>query len=166
MSDLTDRPSFLLSQLGFHVAAEFRRRLEPLGIQPRQFGMLTYLSAGEGLTQQQLGERLGIHRNVMVNLVDDLEKRGLAERHRHPNDRRAYVVQLTGNGRELLRRAEQIADEHDMELLGDGDRRTLVRLLQRITERVGLPHGIHPGLQPEATASATPTSAGDTRGAP
>lgn len=147
MSYLTDRPSFLLSQLGFHVAGEFGRQLEPLGIRPRQFGMLTYLSASENVTQQELAERLNIHRNVMVGLVDDLERRGFAERRRHPNDRRAYAVQLTDSGRELLRRAERIADDLDTELLDDADRPTLVQLLQYVAERVGLQHGVHPGLQ-------------------
>ena len=147
MSHLTDRPSFLLSQLGFHVAGEFGRRLEPLGIRPRQFGMLTYVSTGENVTQQELGERLGIHRNVMVGLVDDLERRGLAERRRHPNDRRAYAVQLTDSGRDLLRRAGRIADELDAELLEDADRPALVDLLRRASERAGLSYGVHPGLQ-------------------
>lgn len=158
MSGLTDRPSFLLSQLGFHVAGEFGRRLEPLGIRPRQFGMLTYLSAGENVTQQELVERLNIHRNVMVGLVDDLERRGLAERRRHPNDRRAYAVQLTDSGRDLLRRAERIADELDATLLDDADRLTLVQLLQHSAERVGLQHGVHPGLQTETGSRPRPGS--------
>lgn len=146
MSNLSDRPSFLLSQLGFHVAGEFGRRLEPLGIRPRQFGMLTYLSTGGNVTQQELGERLGIHRNVMVGLIDDLERQGLAERRRHPDDRRAHAVRLTDGGRELLRHADRIADELDTELIEDADRATLLRLLHRAAERAGIQHGVHPGL--------------------
>ncbi|WP_222131246.1 MarR family winged helix-turn-helix transcriptional regulator [Pseudonocardia sp. C8] len=147
MSSLTDRPSFLLSQLGFHVAAEFGRRLEPLDLRPRQFGMLTYLSAGGNVTQQELGARLGIHRNVVVGLIDDLERRGLAERRKHPDDRRAHAVRLTDLGRELLGHAERIADELDAELLGDDDRQALLHLLHRAAARAGLQHGVHPGLQ-------------------
>ena len=164
MMRLTDRPSFLLSQLGHHVAGEFGRRLEPLGIQPRQFGMLTHLSASDGLTQQELAERLSIHRNVMVGLVDDLERHGLAERRRHPSDRRAHAVHLTDSGRERLGRAETIADDLDAELFDDADRAALVRLLQRTAERAGLPRGVHPGLQSASPAGAAPQVAAESGG--
>lgn len=119
--------------------------------------MLTHLSTSEGLSQQELAGRQTIHRNVMVDLVDDLERRGLVERRRHPNDRRAYAAQLTDSGRELLRRAEQIADEHDAELIDETNHPTLVRLLQATAERVGLHHDVHPGLQ--GAAGPTPPTA-------
>ena len=39
-------------------------------------------------SQGWIGERLGIDRTTMVQLVDELERRGLVERKRNPNDRR------------------------------------------------------------------------------
>jgi len=153
---LTDRPGFLLSQLGHHAADRFAERLRPLGLRPRHFGLLSHLAAADGRTQQQLADAMGLHRNQMVALLDDLEARGLVERRRHPDDRRAHAVFLTETARELLPRAQRAADEHDADLvraLDAQERRQLIDLLQRLGEDAGLTAGVHPTLTaaPRAT---------------
>ncbi|NIB32861.1 hypothetical protein HBB16_15900 [Pseudonocardia sp. MCCB 268] len=98
------------------------------------------------MTQQEPGARLGIHRNVVVGLIDDLKRRGLAERRKHPDDRRAHAVRLTDPGASSpARRA--IADEPDAELLGDDETGRFPHLLHCAAARGGLRHGVHPGLQ-------------------
>lgn len=147
---LTERAGFLISQLGFYAASRFAERLAPLGLQPRHFGLLTHLSQADGQTQQRLADTMGIHRNVMVGLIDDLEDRGLVQRRRHPADRRAHAVHLTAAARDLLVQAQQAADEHDAELLAplhDADRACLIALLQRVAASTALRTGVHPGLQ-------------------
>lgn len=149
-TQLTERAGFLISQLGFHAAGRFTERLSPLGLQPRHFGLLTQVSAGDGQTQQQLADRMGIHRNVMVGLIDDLEDRGLVQRRRHPADRRAHAVHLTDAARDLLVQAQQVADEHDTELLAaldESDQAQFITLLQRIAAHTELTSGVHPGLR-------------------
>ncbi len=146
---LTDRASFLLSQLGSHSAQAFANQLAPLGVRPSHFGLLMHLSQREGQSQQELADAMGIHRNVMVGLVDELEDRGLIERRRHPADRRAHAIHLTPAAHDLLPRAKRVADEQEAELLAgiDKDDRTyLVALLQRLAGHTGLHPGIHPGL--------------------
>ncbi|MFL6146730.1 MAG: MarR family winged helix-turn-helix transcriptional regulator [Pseudonocardiaceae bacterium] len=146
---LAGRASFLLSQLGAYSAHEFAKRLAPLGMRPGHFGLLMHLSRGEGQSQQRLADAMGIHRNVMVGLVDELEDRGLIERRRHPADRRAHAIHLTAAAHDLLDRAQRVADEHEAELLagiGEDDRTYLIALLQHLAERTGLPSGVHPGL--------------------
>ncbi len=147
---LSERPGFLLSQLGAHGAERFAERLRPLGLAPRQFGLLTHLSAAGGQSQQQIADAMRIHRNVMVGLVDDLEARGLVERRRHAGDRRAHAVHLTSGARDLLTRAQHAADEHDAEVLAaldEGERGQLTSLLQRMAQAAGLVPGVHPGLR-------------------
>ena len=147
---LSERPSFLLSQIGHHAAARFAERLAPLGLQNRHFGLLSHLAAADGQTQQQLADTLGIHRNVMVGLVDDLEDRGLVQRRRHPADRRAYALHLTPAARGLLGQAQHAADEHDAELLAGldaTDRARLTTLLQHIAGHARLSPGVHPTLR-------------------
>src|SRR3954469_11360742 len=103
---LSRRLGFLLVQLGTHAHRRFAERLAGLGLHPRHFGMLSHLAAAEGRSQQALSVALGIHRSAVVALVDDLERRSLAERRRAPADRRAYTLYLTRRGRELLRELE------------------------------------------------------------
>lgn len=155
---LAGRATFLLSQLGFHIAQAFAARLAPLGIAPNHFGLLTHLERGEGSTQQQLADALGIHRKVMVGLLDDLEQRGLVERRRHPDDRRAHAIHLTRAAGALLPRARAIADQHEGEVLAALDaaeRAHLIAMLQRLADHTGNTEGVHPGLRrPTRSASS------------
>ncbi len=150
---LSRRAGFLLVQLGTHRHRRFAERLAPLDLHPRHFGMLSHIAAAEGLSQQALSNALGIHRSAVVALVDDLERRGLAERRRDPVDRRAYTLYLTPAGRELLAELERAADEDEAELLGALDateRSQFIALLQRVSESQGLMPGVHPNLSPRA----------------
>ena len=77
-----------------HRCAASRRawlaELAPLGIEVKHFGVLCTLHHHGAKAQGWLGEHLGIDRTTMVQLVDELEQRGLVERKRNPNDRRSY----------------------------------------------------------------------------
>jgi DNA-binding MarR family transcriptional regulator len=53
-------------------------------------------------SQQYIGEALRIDRTTMVGVIDDLERRGLVQRVRDPDDRRRYAVSLTDKARELV----------------------------------------------------------------
>ncbi|MFE3191217.1 MarR family winged helix-turn-helix transcriptional regulator [Nocardia sp. NPDC059240] len=154
---LYESAAFLLAQLGSHSSARFTALLAPLGLKPAQHGCLRILEANDGQSQQQLCEALGIHRNVMVGLVDDLEKRGLVERRRHPVDRRAHAVHLLPTGREMIARTTELQRGLDVELLAPldpADRSVLVAMLQRAAVGNGLTPGIHPGLKGEKICDA------------
>jgi len=134
--------TFLLVRLGIHAAGELAAALEPLGIEPRHFGVLNRIAAHEGESQQALGRRLGLHPTRVVFLVDELEERGLVERRRNPADRRSNALHLTAAGRRLLTRARAVAARRN-EAMAKGltvaERRTLTRLLQRVADEQGLP---------------------------
>lgn len=55
-----------------------------------------------------LASRLGADAPYVTLIVDDLERRGLAERTVHPHDRRARVVTVTDEGRRLAEQAEAL----------------------------------------------------------
>jgi DNA-binding MarR family transcriptional regulator len=155
---LSRRVGFLLVQLGTHAHRRFAERLAALDLHPRHFGMLSHVAASEGQSQQALSIALAIHRSAVVALVDDLEARGLAERRRDPNDRRAYTLYLTPPGRAVLADLERIAEEHEAELLTALDapeRSQLISLLQRVADSQGLAPGVHPNLAPREGDDAT-----------
>jgi DNA-binding MarR family transcriptional regulator len=150
--ELDQRIPFLLSQLGSYVSEEFKRRLAPLDVHPRTNAVLVALSGSDGQSQRQLSARLGLHRNVMVSLIDALEEQGLVERKPHPNDRRAFAVTLTDKARELLPTLEE--QSHAMEdnvtaALTPAERAALVDMLQRVSASLGLSPGVHPRLAEE-----------------
>ncbi|MBH0778874.1 winged helix-turn-helix transcriptional regulator [Nocardia sp. NEAU-351] len=146
---LPDSSTFLLGQLGYLTQGGFTERLAPVGIRPRHFGMLRLLRENDGQSQQRMAETLGIHRNVMVGLVDDLEKRGLVERRRHPSDRRAHAVYLLPAAHAVLARAQAVMEDFEedfLTVLDASERAELRGLLQRVAFANGLRPGVHPGF--------------------
>jgi DNA-binding MarR family transcriptional regulator len=140
---------FLLSKLGMTSAMAFAAELQPLGIDPRHFGIMRIIASTEGRSQQQLGEAMRVPASRMVSLVDDLEERGLVERRRNPRDRRAHALHLTAKGRKLYDRALAVATGYEQRLcasLSDEERDQLLGLLQRLAHRADLPLGVHPTM--------------------
>src|SRR5215471_7364667 len=108
--------AYLLVQLGLHLARQFGERLVPLGLEPRHAGMLVRLAANEGLSQQALGELIGLNPTRAVFLVDELEQRGLVERRRNTADRRAYALALSPPSRDALRQLQASGRRHQDEI--------------------------------------------------
>src|SRR2546421_9364189 len=106
---LASAVGFLLSWNGRRTAHRFAAGLEPLGLRPPHFGVLTLIDAQPGSTQQELGDRSMIDPSSMVAIVDELERLGLAERRVDPADRRKHAVHLTRKGTRTLERARAVA---------------------------------------------------------
>lgn len=102
--ELAQFPGYLLSRLGHECSHRFRTSLEPLGITPRLFGVLSIVAARPGITQQGLHQHTAIDTSSMVALVDELEHLGLAERRVPKDDRRARAIYLSDQGRALTAR--------------------------------------------------------------
>jgi DNA-binding MarR family transcriptional regulator len=143
--------AFLLVQLGMHGARRFGERLQPLGLEQRQAGMLVRLAANEGRSQQAIAAMLGVNATRMVFLVDELEKLGLVERRRNPDDRRSHALYLTDQGRAALARVGAVAAEHEEQMsagLSGAERGELISLLRRVAATQGLRPGTLPGFPP------------------
>ncbi|MFE0255095.1 MarR family winged helix-turn-helix transcriptional regulator [Streptomyces sp. NPDC059010] len=154
---LFDHPACVMTHLSAHVQEQLVDVLAPLGIHPRQFGLLNLLLEEDGLSQHQLAGPLNVHRNVMVGLVDELERRGLVERRRHPTDRRAHAVHVLPAGRDLHAEAQSLVNGFETRLLGGlepDEAQTFVTLLKRVFVHAGLDHDPHPGL---VSTGAAPT---------
>src|SRR5438552_8859360 len=125
---------FVAAQAAQALAVE---RLEPLGLSPRAWGVLSTLVESGPLTQIDLATALSIDRTAMVYLLDELEEQGLVERVRNPNDRRSFLIHLTPKGRKTQRKAAgDLAGQTERLLkpLDATERRQLVDLLARIAE--------------------------------
>jgi DNA-binding MarR family transcriptional regulator len=79
--------------------------LTAYGLSLSQFDVLATLAHGEGITQQDLAERLLVTKGNVVGLIDRVSAAGWVERRPDPEDRRANRLYLTDAGRELLARA-------------------------------------------------------------
>jgi DNA-binding MarR family transcriptional regulator len=132
---LADRLGYLLGRAHLVHRSIAEPGLAALGLGVKEFGALALLVAEGPLSQQRLGERQGVDRTTMVAVVDELERKGLVERRRDRDDRRAYRVQATPAGRRLLKRAEAAAERAEQQFLAPipaAERRRLKALLRRL----------------------------------
>jgi DNA-binding MarR family transcriptional regulator len=112
------------------IEAEIRRRLRArFGISLGRFDYLAQLYRHrDGLKMSELSRHLMVTGGNVTGLTDELERDGLVVRESSPNDRRAWIVRLTPDGR---RGFETMAKQHErwvVELFGRVDARTLRQL--------------------------------------
>ena len=114
---------------------DFARVTGDLDLTPGQFSLLMLLAANPGISQIGLSRAFGLDKSTVSPSIDRLEKRGLVERTRTPNDRRFYALHLTPAGRDLLMRAtERVERQEDMmaSALTPDERRAMIDMLQRV----------------------------------
>ena len=128
------RPGALLTIAARTGQELARRRLRPLGLNVQLCGVLNLLAEGP-VSQQELGEQLGIDRTTVVELIDDLEAKKAVVRKRNPADRRSYALNLTVSGRTMQRRAAKAFDaaaEEFFSPLDGGERSSLGEMLRKV----------------------------------
>jgi DNA-binding MarR family transcriptional regulator len=129
------RVPFLLYRTAQASHALANHMLAEIGLSARQVGILTLIVEREPMTQKELGGELEVDRTTMMELIDQLEERGLVERRRHPADRRAFMIHPTKAGVAAKEAAIRILDQQQatfLEPLSERDRRVLANLLRRL----------------------------------
>jgi DNA-binding MarR family transcriptional regulator len=132
---LLERMGFLLSRLFFNLREDLEKALKPKGLTGKHWGILLVLQEKGSLAQQEIGKCIHIDRSTMVQIIDDLERKGLAERKAHPTDRRAHSVYLTAKGRDLLPLIHRLglrAEKDFLAPLSAPDQRDLYRILRQL----------------------------------
>jgi DNA-binding MarR family transcriptional regulator len=126
-----------LMSVATRVIGALDAKLDELGISPGRFTVLVTLYGfrPEGLTMTDLASRCAVTGATMTGLVSGLERSGLVRREAQISDRRSVVIFLTDSGLALL---ERVLPSHLRNVasmtasLGERDRATLVRLLERL----------------------------------
>lgn len=104
-------------------------------LRPAQFTAMVIIDNEPGLMQADLARQLAIEPPQLVPLLNKLESRGLAQRVRGVQDKRAYGVFLTKAGIALLGKLKAIAvasDEAATAALDEDERAQLLRLLHKV----------------------------------
>jgi DNA-binding MarR family transcriptional regulator len=113
--------------------------LARFNLTPAQFGVLAYLSANDGITQQALSEMLFVTKGNVCGLIGRLEERGLVTRVSDPADRRSNQLHLTEEGRQLAEVVvpanEEFISDH-MSVLSVEEQGILRSLLRRLDKSI------------------------------
>jgi DNA-binding MarR family transcriptional regulator len=131
---MRERFDFLVSVVSRKSARVAAYHLDQLGITPRHYAVMAIID-GQRMSQISITGRLGLNKNVMVNLIDDLETKFLCRRVQNPANRREYHIQLTERGREFLREADQLvvrAQKEFLQPLSMSERTQLCTLLGKL----------------------------------
>ena len=115
------------------------RLMRDKGLSIPQFDVLSTLSEREGVTQQEIAERLYVTKGNISGLIDRMAEAGLVERRALPHDRRSHALYMTGLGRDALARGDALQREMIARTLGglpDHDIKTLYDILGRWRDKV------------------------------
>jgi len=137
LSSLTGITGYPLRRAQLAVFDDFNRRFASLDLSPAQYSALVAIGDNPGRKQSEIAGALGIQRPNFVAMMDELERRGLAERLRSDADRRSHALVLTQRGNELVARARLAQSQQEeaiARLLGPQGRETLVALLRRLAK--------------------------------
>ena len=137
LSALTAIVGYPLRRAQLAVFEDFNRRFAALKLSPAQYSALVVIGANPGRKQSEIAGALGIQRPNFVAMMDELERRRLAERLRTPSDRRSRALALTAAGAALVARARRVQAEQEKEverLIGREGRERLLAALARLAE--------------------------------
>ncbi|WP_239117143.1 MarR family winged helix-turn-helix transcriptional regulator [Planotetraspora phitsanulokensis] len=133
---------FRLGTLGTLAGDRFAEKIEAYDLKVKHAGLMTVLSLGPAVSQQDLAAKMGVAPSLVVSLADHLETLGAVQRVRDPQDRRRQVLTLTAHGRELLEKCAAEAralDEEFTAALTPDQAAALGQALAVLTAQAGLP---------------------------
>ena len=101
---------------------------------PGHFPILYLIARNPGCSQSAVARAVGLDRSSLVPILTRFERKGWITRHAAADDKRAYALQLTGDGRKKLERAFALVSSLEDRIsssLGGPGQKEMLRLLHR-----------------------------------
>lgn len=135
----------LLAMAYRSLGDQFHDRLRQVGLEPLRpaHGYVFRFLADRRATAQDLAAHLGVTKQAVAKIVNELVERRYVLREPHPTDKRAQYVTLTTKGRDYLRFADGMwADlEAEMaEVMGADELTALKQNLKKYLDHAGVHH--------------------------
>ncbi len=101
---LDDFIGFRLRRIQNQLSKDFAEANQACGHNLRSglFSSLAIIAANPGISQSEVSRHIGQDKSITVQIVDDLERGGHAERRRSPTDRRRHALYITPDGERFL----------------------------------------------------------------
>ncbi len=132
----------LVTAVAGRLRSAWREGLAPYGLSPHQGRALLVVALAPHLRPTDLAARLRIAPRSVTEVVDGLVDAGLLERTPDPQDRRAVLLSLTGQGHDLvtaIQASRQQVAGTLFDSLSAADRKQLRRILTRLVPESGGP---------------------------
>ena len=127
--------SYLVSHLNVDLQNALDQRLKRYDLDIKLWPVLFSLWQEEGVTQTELSKRCDVANYTMTRLLDQLQQQQLITRQQDLDNRRAFNIYLTINGKaleqDLIREAERV-NEMFLENLIDAEQAEFLTLINKI----------------------------------
>ena len=126
---LTELLGYTLRRAQIRIYQDFLDAMEPWSITPPRFSAMTLIRHNQGMKLTDLASAMGIARSGAVTVVNSLEELGYVRRCDSPTDRRAFALELTSEGKEVLDTVTALIQAHDAKISQSlsADERALLR---------------------------------------
>jgi DNA-binding MarR family transcriptional regulator len=125
---------YALRRAQLAVFQDFVETMATVDIRPGQFSVLLLIAINPGVSQTEISEALGIKPTNLAVLLNGLQARGLTERRRGATDKRAHALHLTAAGKTLMRKLDELVQQHEARVtaqLGADGKTRLLKLLEK-----------------------------------
>jgi DNA-binding MarR family transcriptional regulator len=125
----------------FQVVNEQSKRAEKeTGLTGPQLWAIKTIAQDAPIMVSEIARNMYLHPATVVGILDRLEKQGLVARIRSIEDRRVVRVELTGQGRALVKKAPEVAQGllvAGLEKLGSNKLKNIAQALDQMAEILG-----------------------------
>ncbi|WP_071131546.1 MarR family winged helix-turn-helix transcriptional regulator [Enterococcus timonensis] len=139
MRDADHILAYQFLKLHFKLIESLQVALRPEGLTVKNFSMMQLIESNSGINQNELAKKMQKDKTLMVQVIDKLEKKGLATREPSENDRRAYALSLTPAGKKIVEKYAYIPDVSEEKLLSVldvEDQKSLRRIMNRLIAEI------------------------------
>lgn len=143
VSELQSHLGFWLRFVSNHVSASFQKKVEANGISISEWVVLRYLYNGGVLSSLKLIDALGMTKGAISKILGRLERKNLIKRITSEEDKRAQKIMLTANGRKLVPKLAEIADQNEAKFFGhltEYEYTELIQIMKKVVHIHGLKH--------------------------
>ncbi|GGG21873.1 MarR family winged helix-turn-helix transcriptional regulator [Paenibacillus abyssi] len=111
-----DYISIFIHQTDLTLTSYVKSRLAPFNLAPEQNLIMMLLWQKDGLTQNEIAEKLNKDKTNIARMIFNLEQKGFIRRASREHDRRSLQVFLTEEGKELGNRVAAVAEEFNAQI--------------------------------------------------
>ncbi|WP_456270995.1 MarR family winged helix-turn-helix transcriptional regulator [Bacillus sp. AK031] len=134
-----DYISIKIHKTDLNLTSYIKSRLEEYNLAPEQNLVMMLLWEKDGMTQNQIAERLGKDKTNLARMASSLEKKGFIKRTNCQDDRRSLKLYLTETGKDLGEKVVPIAEAFNdivCEGISEQDLEEFERILTKINVNV------------------------------
>ena len=136
---IDDTLGYLLCRTARKVHRHTEKIFSPYGLTVEQWVAMKILAEHPDISQKELSGQMQRDPNTVKAIVDRLLKKDYVKREPNQVDRRAFLLQLTMSGKELVDKlaAEDERENRQLELeLGEADTDNMKKMLLKIEEMI------------------------------